>query len=85
MEATVSFFPTFPDSLKPTRGSMIVRVWTTAASGPVPRRRQVEHLAALQEERPLFREVEVVAQVDVDLAGVGLDLAEVGVVRSRRG
>ncbi len=36
MEATVSFFPIFPDSLKPTSGSMIVRVWTAAASGPVP-------------------------------------------------
>ena len=40
---------------------------------------QLEHLASFQEKRPLLGEEQIVAEVDVDLAGVGLDLAEVRV------
>jgi|GEM_PF-6903451 len=40
---------------------------------------QLEDIAALHEERPLFGIIERVAQVRVDLAGVRLHLAEVGV------
>src|SRR5690606_9915723 len=43
--------------------------------------RRREELDPLQEERPLLREEEREPLVDRDLAGVGLDLAEVGVDR----
>ena len=46
---------------------------------------ELEDLVALEEEGALLRVVQRVAEVDVDLAGVRLDLAEVGVGRRVEG
>ena len=70
----------------PASGSTIVRVWTIGLQRARLRRpAQVEDVLAFEEERPLLREEERRTQVDVHLAGVGLDLAEVGVVGAVRG
>lgn len=43
-------------------------------------RGHAEILLTLQEKRPLFRVIERGAQIDIDLAGIGLHLAEIRVV-----
>lgn len=43
---------------------------------------QVKILASFQEKRPFLGEKEIVAEVDIDLSGIGLDLAEIRIISS---
>ena len=46
---------------------------------------QVEMFASLQEEGSLFREIKIITQVNINLSGIGLDLAEIGIICSVQG
>ena len=86
MAAIMFFGPSFPVNLKPKAGSTIVRVYTMETRGlsSVPTR-NLEYIVILEKEGAFLRVIKSISQVEVNLAGVCLDLTEIRIVGSVRG